>query len=137
MAGRRSPRARRSAPDAVSRHHTEALPLVWDLQQRFEAEGLRAPIREVSLGLRFLSHTIDNFDIEVAFEPCDATSAFWMHPAEWVVSKLLPHGCWPIWTLRALSRVMGQLENAILFSMGPRGASTRNSVGEPPGGSRS
>mgnify|MGYP001260402646 FL=1 len=109
------------------------LPLVRDLQQALEAEGLRATVREMSLELSFLSLTVDDFDIEVSFGPCDAPDACQMTTCrmgspEPAATRLLAYR-----DLETdVAGVMGRLEEAVLCALGPRRATTGNPVGEPP-----
>ena len=114
------------------------LPLVRDLQQALAAEGLRATVREMSLELGFLSLTIDDFDIEVSFGPCDAPDAFLMTTCrmgspEPATTRLLAYQDLDT----DIAGVMGHLEESVLCALGPRRATTRNPVGEPPAGPRS
>lgn len=114
------------------------LPLVGDLQQALEAEGLRETVREMSLEWGSLSLTIDDFDIEVSFEPCDAPDALVMTTcrmgsSEPAATRLLAYQDLDT----DIAGVMGHLEESVLCALGPRRASTRNPVGEPPAGPRS
>ncbi|MBS0174448.1 MAG: hypothetical protein JSR64_10470 [Nitrospira sp.] len=114
------------------------LPLVKDLQQALEAEGLWATVRDMSLELGVLSLTIDDFDIEVSFEPCDAPDALVMTTcrmgsSEPAATRLLAYQDLDT----DIAGVMGHLEESVLCALGPRRASTRNPVGEPPAGPRS
>lgn len=114
------------------------LPLVGDLQQALEAEGLRATVREMSLEWGSLSLTIDDFDIEISFGPCDAPNALLMTTCrmgnpEPAAAQLLAYRDLEI----DVAGVMGQLEEPVLCALGPRRATTRNPVGEPPAGPRS
>lgn len=96
------------------------LPLVRDLQQALEAEGLRATVRGVSLELNFLSLTIDDFDIEVSFEPCDALDAplvttCRMGSSEPAATRLLVYQDLD----SDIAGVMGHLEESVLCALEP------------------
>lgn len=96
------------------------LPLVRDLQQALEAEGLRATVRELSLELIFLSLTIDDFDIEVSFEPCDASDALLMTTCrmgspEPAATRLLAYQDLDT----DIAGVMGHLEESVLCAIEP------------------
>lgn len=109
------------------------LPLVQDLHQALEAEGLRATIREASQDLGFLSLTIDDLDIEVSFASCDMPDAFRLSACR--MGNQEAHFTRLV-TYRDLTTdvagVMSTLEEAVLCALGPRRATTAESIGEPP-----
>lgn len=109
------------------------LPLVQDLHQALEGEGLRATVREASQDLGVLSLTIDDLDIEVSFAPCDMPEAFRlstcrMGSQEADVIRLLAYRD----LTTDVAGVMGVIEDAVLCALGPRRATTADAVGEPP-----
>lgn len=109
------------------------LPLVQDLDQALKGEGLRTTIREASQDLGVLSLTIDDLDIEVSFTPCDMPEAFRlstcrMGSQEAHFTRLVAYRD----LTTNVAGVMGVLEEAVLCTLGPRRATTADSVGEPP-----
>ncbi len=96
------------------------LPLVRDLQQALEAEGLRATVREVYLELSFLSLTINDFDIEFSFEPFDASDTLLMTTcrmgsSETAATRLLVYQDFDT----NIAGVMGHLEESVLCAIEP------------------
>jgi len=99
------------------------LPLVQDLHQALEAQGLRATIREASQDLGFLSLTIDDLDIEVSFAPCDMPEAFRLSTCrtgsqDADVTRLLAYRDLDT----DVAGVVGVIEEAVLCALGPRRA---------------
>lgn len=114
------------------------LPLVKDLHQALEAEGLRATVREMSLDLGFLSLMIDDVDIEVSFAPCDMPDAFRlsicrMGSQEADFTRLLAYRDLDT----NVAGVMSVIEEAVLCALGPRRATKSSPVDEPPSDPRS
>lgn len=108
------------------------LPLVKDLHEALEAEGLRATVREMVQDLGFLSLTIDDFDIEVSFTPCEAPNVFRMSTCrmgnqESSLTRLLAYQ--DLGADRA--GVMGLVEESVLWALDPQRATKPNPVGEP------
>lgn len=101
------------------------LPLVKDLQQALDAEGLWATVREMSLDLGVLSLTIDDFDIEVSFEPCEAPDALVMTTCRMGCSEPAATRLLAYQDLDTnIAGVMGHLQEAVLCALDPRRAST-------------
>lgn len=108
------------------------LPIVTELQEALEAEGLRATIREMSEEMGFLSLTIDDFDIEISFGPGEYPHAFRMFACrtasqEPVVTRLMAYRDLEL----GAPCVMGAIEEAVLCALGPRRANTPTEAGEP------
>lgn len=125
-------------PDECSRRQfrtiapSSLLPLVKDLHQAVEAEGLRATIREASQDLGFLSLTIDDLDIEVSFAPCDMPDAFRLSicrvgSQDADSTRLLAYRD----LTTNLVGIMGLIEEAVLCALGPRRATQPHALGEP------
>lgn len=108
------------------------LPIVKDLHEALEAEGLRATVREMVQDWGVLSLTIDDFDIEVSFAPHDTPNIFRMTIGRMgtqasSLTRLLAYQ--DLDTERA--GVMGRLEESVLWALGPRRATQSYALGEP------
>lgn len=126
----------RPVDESLSQFRTLApvslLPLVRDLQQALEAEGVRATLREMVQDLGVLRLTIDDFDIEVSFGPYDAPDVFQMSTCrmgsqESGVTRLLAYRDLDT----DLAGVMSLIEESVLCVLGPRRATQPRAFGEP------
>lgn len=118
-------RFRRIAPSHL-------LPIVTDLQQALEAEGLRATVRDMSEEMGFLTLTIDDFDIELSFWPHEHPHAFRMFTCRRAEPE---HDSTRLLAYRDLesdtSPVIEMIEESILRALGPRRASEEEESSEP------
>lgn len=96
------------------------LPIMTELQQALEAEGVRATVREMSEEMGFLSLTIDDFDIELSFGPSEYRQSFRMFTCqtagrEPVVTRLLAYRDLEL----GAPSVLGAIEEAVLCASIP------------------
>lgn len=110
------------------------LPIMKDLHQALEAEGLRATVRNTVQDLGVLSLTIDDFDVEVSFAPddlpnlCRMTTCRMGTPQS-SLTRLLAYQDLDT----DLAGVMGLVEESVLMALAPRRASGPDPLGEPSG----
>lgn len=108
------------------------LPIVSDLQEALEAEGLWATVRNMSEDMGFISLTIDDFDVEISFGPCEYPHALRMFTCcmasqEAGVTRVLAYRDLEM----DVSGVMKMLEEAVLCALGPRRATEPKEENEP------
>lgn len=108
------------------------LPLVEDLSEALEAEGLRATVRDTVQELGVLSLTIDDFNIEVSFAPSDAptvcrVTTCRMGNHESSLTRLLAYQDLDT----NMAGVVRLVEESVLWALGPRRATQPDSLGEP------
>ncbi|KXJ98746.1 MAG: hypothetical protein UZ03_NOB001003537 [Nitrospira sp. OLB3] len=108
------------------------LPIMKDLHEALEAEGLRATVRDTVLDFGVLSLTIDDFDVEVSFAPDDIPNlcrmiTCRMGTPQSSLTRLLAYQ--DLDTDRA--GVMGLVEESVLRALAPRRATGPDPLGEP------
>ncbi len=108
------------------------LPIVTDLQEALEAEGLQATVRNMAEEMGFISLTIDDFDVELSFGPSEYPQAFRMYTCrmtsqEAVFTRVLAYRDLEM----DVSGVLKVLEEAVLCALGPRRATAPKEEGEP------
>ena len=108
------------------------LPIVTDLHEALEAEGLRTTIRDTVRDLGVLSLTIDDFNVEVSFAPDDAPNVCRMTTCRMGIpqsslTRLLAYRDLDT----DLASVMGLIEESVLRALAPRRATGPHSLGEP------
>lgn len=109
------------------------LPMLADLHQALEAEGLRTTVRDMAEEMGFISLTIDDFDVELSFGPCEYPHAFRMFTCrmasqEAVVTRVLTYHDLEM----DVSGVLKVIEEVVLCALGPRRANGPKEGGEPP-----
>ena len=108
------------------------LPIVKDLHEALEAEGLRATIRDTVQDFGVLSLTIDDFDVEVSFAPddipnlCRMTTCRMGTPQS-SLTRLLAYQDLDT----DLAGVTGLVEESVLMALTPRRAPGPDPLGEP------
>ena len=89
------------------------------LQEALEAEGPQATVRNMSEDMSFISLTIDDFDVELSFGPCEYPQGFRMFTCrmasqETVVTRVLAYRDLEM----DVSGVLKVLEEAVLCAWG-------------------
>ena len=108
------------------------LPIVKDLHEALEAEGLRATVRDTVQDFGVLSLTIDDFEVEVSFAPhdipnlCRMTTCRMGTPQS-SLTRLLDYRDLDT----DLAGVMSLIEESVLRALAPRRASGPDPLGEP------
>ena len=108
------------------------LPIVKDLHEALEAEGLRATVRNTVQDLGVLSLTIDDFNVEVSFAPDDTPNLCRMTTCRMgtpqsSLTRLLDYQDLDT----DLAGVTGLVEESVLMALTPRRAPGPDPLGEP------
>jgi len=108
------------------------LPILKDLHEALEAEGLRTTIRDTVQDFGVLSLTIDDFDVEVSFAPDDIPNLCRMTTCRMGTQRSSLTRLLAYQDLDTdLAGVMGLVEESVLWALGDRRATQPYAFGEP------
>lgn len=108
------------------------LPIVKDLHEALEAEGLRATVRDTVQDFGVLSLTIDDFEVEVSFAPDDLPNLCRMTTCRMGTQRSSLTRLLAYQDLDTdLAGVMSLIEESVLRALASRRAPGPDPLGEP------